>query len=134
MIPLDDWTQNSISAIYQAKTDSEFSSAFDAFIHEEASITVNGKHLSRAQYKALFQGERLLEQSARVSFLGSVEVPANKDEPVAVSTYILRRIVLVLTSSQAGSVGIFYKVIVDEKIKVLGADRSTTVNSSLNVV
>lgn len=40
-----------------------------------------------------------------------------------------------LTSTwQAGSVGIFYKVIVDEKIKVLGSDRSTTVLSSLNVV
>lgn len=84
VIPLDDWTRDSISAIYNAKTQSDFSSAFDAFIHEEANITVNGKHLSRAQYKALFQDERLLEQFATVSFLGSVEVPANKHEPVAV--------------------------------------------------
>lgn len=89
VIPLDDWTKDSISAIYDAKTQSEFSSAFDAFIHEEANITVNGKRLSRAEYKALFQGERLLEQFATVSFLGSVEVPANKDEPVAVRLLIL---------------------------------------------
>lgn len=102
IIPLGDWTQNSISAIYNAKTQSEFSSAFDAFVHEEANITVNGKRLSRAQYKALFQSEKFLEAGATVSFLGSVEVPADKNDPVAVRSINLSqlRLVHVLTYMQ----------------------------------
>ncbi|KZT67875.1 hypothetical protein DAEQUDRAFT_672501 [Daedalea quercina L-15889] len=117
VIPLTDWVEDSISAIYKATSPSDFSNAFDAFIDEDPHITVNGKHLSRAQYQGLFQGERALEQSASVSFLGAVEVPANKNEP-----------------ESAGTVGVYYKATVYKKIRVGGAEVSSTVTSSLNVV
>ncbi|TFY56625.1 hypothetical protein EVJ58_g7530 [Rhodofomes roseus] len=117
VIPLTDWVEESISAIYKASTPSDFGAAFDAFIDEDPEITVNGKRLSRAQYQGLFQGERALEQSATVSFLGAVEVPANKKEP-----------------ESAGTVGVYYRATIYERIKVGGASTSSTVNSSLNVV
>ncbi|KZT67890.1 hypothetical protein DAEQUDRAFT_728669 [Daedalea quercina L-15889] len=85
IVPLTRWAENSISAIYKAPKQDDFTHAFDAFIAEDAQITVNGKHLSRAQYKELLQGERALEQSASVSFLGAVEVPAHTKELEAVS-------------------------------------------------
>ncbi|KAH9921647.1 uncharacterized protein B0H18DRAFT_880058 [Fomitopsis serialis] len=107
VIPLSDWAEESISAIYKASSQSEFSSAFDAFVSEDPEITVNDKQISRAQYKALLQGERALEQSASVAFLGVVE---------------------------AGSVGVFYRATIYERIKVGGASQTATVNSSLNIV
>ncbi|KAH9837623.1 uncharacterized protein C8Q71DRAFT_897953 [Rhodofomes roseus] len=117
VIPLTEWVENRISAIYKAPNQREFSTAFDEFVDEHAHITVNGKQLNRDQYKELFQGERALESSATVSFLGAVEVPANKKE-----------------HQSAGHVGVYYKAIVYERL-VFGADReSRTVNSSLNVV
>jgi len=117
VIPLSDWTEESISAIYKASSQSDFSSAFDAFVSEDPEITVNNKRLSRAQYKALLQDERALEQSASVTFLGVVEVSSNKKEP-----------------QSAGSVGVFYRATIYERIKVGGASQTATVNSSLNIV
>ncbi|KZT05063.1 uncharacterized protein LAESUDRAFT_715119 [Laetiporus sulphureus 93-53] len=117
IIPLSAWAEDSISAIYKASSQSAFDSAFDEFLHKDAQITFNGKQLTRDQYREQLLEERVLEQSADISFTGAVEVPANKNDPVA-----------------AGSVGLFYKATVYKTIKVFGASASSTVNSSLNVV
>jgi len=116
VIPLTQWTEESISALYNATTQTSFNSALDAFLLKDAHITVNGKHLTRDQYKQLLQGEQILERSAEVSFNGSVEVSKNPDEP-----------------AEAGNVGLFYTVTVIEKVNVFGAPATSTVTSSLNV-
>ncbi|KAI0920222.1 hypothetical protein AcW1_002025 [Taiwanofungus camphoratus] len=114
---LTDWTENSISAIIQATSQAQLDSAFDAFIAKDAHITVNGKHVSRAQYKERFQSEKSTESSANVSFTGAVEVPKDENHP-----------------TNAGSVGLLYKATVFGKLFVFGSRTASTINSSLNVV
>ncbi|KZT67873.1 hypothetical protein DAEQUDRAFT_766831 [Daedalea quercina L-15889] len=117
IVPLDLWTRNNISTIYRARNQNDFSKAYDAFVADNAQVTVNGRPLSRDQYKVLFHGEPFLEQSASVSFLGSVEVAARTKEPETVS----------------GMVGIYYKATVSEGVRVPGCETSSTINSSMNV-
>ncbi|CCL99831.1 uncharacterized protein FIBRA_01855 [Fibroporia radiculosa] len=114
--PLAIWTKESVSALYTATSSANFNDAFNAFLADDAVFTVNGKHLTRAQYKDLLQGEKFLEGSAQVSFSDSVEVPKNENEP-----------------AEAGSVGLFFKVTVAERDLVFGAPVTRTVTSSLNV-
>ncbi len=70
------WAQQCIVAIYQAQGQRAFDSAFDAFISQKVQkITLNGKTLTRDQYKQQLSGEKLLERSASVTFNGTVDVP-----------------------------------------------------------
>ena len=74
---LPHWVQQRVTALYSAKTAEAFDSAFDAFIAQDVSIKVNGKHTSRAQYKQMVQGEITGDVGAQVSFNGVVSVPAD---------------------------------------------------------
>ena len=70
---LTEWTEQHISAIYSATTESDFESAFDAFLAQEVSITSNGQRLSREQYKQKLLTEKKGEISGGVSFTGAVQ-------------------------------------------------------------
>ncbi|CCL99832.1 uncharacterized protein FIBRA_01856 [Fibroporia radiculosa] len=111
------WTENSLSAIYKAKTDAEFETAFKDFVADDARITVNGKHFTRQQYKERLQAAKgTTLATPELTFNDAIEVPSNQDHPTA-----------------AGSVGLYYHAIVYHPFKVHDAFASSTITSSLNV-
>ncbi|KAL4245425.1 hypothetical protein ABKN59_009463 [Abortiporus biennis] len=114
---LTNWSKQHLTAIFQATDQQTFDNAFDAFIAQNVSITVNGQHMTRDQYKKMLQGEKFEEAGASVSFAGVVEVPKDPKNPVL-----------------AGTVGLFYNATISEKLLVFGAPESSTINSSLNIV
>ena len=69
------WVQLQIQRIYTAKTVDEFKTAFNSFVGDDVSIKVNGKNMSRDQYKKQLQGERFLERSATVNVLNEIQAP-----------------------------------------------------------
>ncbi|KAJ7619584.1 hypothetical protein FB45DRAFT_931155 [Roridomyces roridus] len=79
--------------------------AFDNFLSTHATVTVNGKHISRDEYKKQLQGEGFLEAGASVTFNGA-----------------------------AGVVGLFYTAVISEKLILHGEPESSQVTSSLNLV
>ena len=86
---LPTWVEGGISAIYMAKTEEQFNEAFDHFIAEKVSIRVNGKHMSRDEYKKQLQGEGFLEAGADVTFNGVVEIPNDQANALQVCTVLL---------------------------------------------
>ena len=73
------WAQRAIAAIFNASGSAELTSAVDAFIAPHAHITVNGKHVSRAQYQAHLASEKAAERpqnGAQLTFVGSVATPS----------------------------------------------------------
>ncbi|KAJ7474989.1 hypothetical protein FB451DRAFT_1247199 [Mycena latifolia] len=113
--PLKNWAEDHLSTIIKAKTQAVVDEAFDTFLAKDATLTVNGKRVSRDEYKNQLRG--LLEQSATVKFSDAVEVPADQSRP-----------------SQAGSVGLFYTAVIVEGINVHGAPVEDNVTSSVNLV
>ncbi|KDQ62790.1 hypothetical protein JAAARDRAFT_171387 [Jaapia argillacea MUCL 33604] len=110
---LTSWTESQITAILQATTPIAFDEALENFLAPDAEITVNGKPLSKEQYKALLQKDKLQESSATVDFSGAVEVPTDGEK--------------------AGTVGVFFKSTIFKLLRVGGAEESSTLTSSLNV-
>ena len=85
LLTLDSWVQQHITTVYSAKTADDFNTAFDAFISQNVVIKVNGKPMSRDQYKKLVMGEITGDFSADISFNGIVSVPdVTKDRPLVV--------------------------------------------------
>lgn len=100
-----------------ATTSIDFDNAFDAFLSKHVTITVNGQHLSREQYKKQLLGETTVnKQSTSIKFDGVVEVPTDTEQPV-----------------KAGLVGLFYVATTDLKERVFGAPAQIQVTSSLNI-
>ncbi|KAI0742451.1 hypothetical protein C8Q80DRAFT_908020 [Daedaleopsis nitida] len=116
---LPTWVQQRITALYSAKTAEDFSAAFDAFVAQHATIKVNGKSLSRDEYKKMVQGEITGDVGAEVTFNGVVSVPSESKDLSAIGT---------------GTVGVFFKAVVFGRLFVLAQRQSSTVNSSMNVV
>ncbi|KAF7373248.1 hypothetical protein MSAN_00533700 [Mycena sanguinolenta] len=114
--PLKTWAQGHLSSIIKATTQTAFDSAFDAFVSKNATITVNGKKVSRDEYQKQLQGEEFDEAGADVQFNGAVEVPAESN------------------SIQAGVVGLFYTAVIAENIVVRDAPVERQITSSLNLV
>lgn len=114
---LTNWTEQHLTSIFQATAQADLNDAFDAFISEDASITINGQKTSRDDYMRQLKIEKVLEASASMKFLGTVEVPVDNANPVL-----------------AGTVGTFFDAGIDEKLNIFGAPESHTVTSSLNVV
>ncbi|KAJ7474986.1 hypothetical protein FB451DRAFT_278692 [Mycena latifolia] len=110
--PLKNWAEDHLSAIIKAKTQTEVDEALNAFLAKDATLTVNGKRVSRDDYKNQLRGFR--EQSATVKFSNAVEVPANQSHP-----------------NQAGSVGLFYTAVIEEGIRVHAAAVEDHVTSSV---
>ncbi|THG95843.1 hypothetical protein EW026_g5881 [Hermanssonia centrifuga] len=80
---LSDWAEAHIKAIFQATKQEAFDEAFEAFFAKHTEITVNGKKISRAQYKEQIGNEKGQEVSATVHFPGVVEVPASSNNSTA---------------------------------------------------
>ncbi|KAM5537312.1 hypothetical protein V8D89_009042 [Ganoderma adspersum] len=116
---LPNWVQQRINTLYGAKTTEEFDDAFDAFIAKEVSIKVNGKSISRDDYKKMVQGEISTDVGAQVTFNGIVSVPSESKDLRAIGT---------------GTVGAFFDAVVFGRFFVFGARQSSTVSSSMNVV
>jgi len=114
---LTNWAEQHIQDIFNATSQSAFDSAFDNFLAEHVTITVNGTHLTRDQYKQRLQSENPIEAQVQVTFDGAVEVAKDQSQP-----------------EQAGTVGVFYNATVPGRFFVLGARQSSTLNSSLNLV
>lgn len=115
IVPLTLWTENHITAIYKATNLADFDKAFDAFISKDAQITLNGRKLTREEYKLQLVGETFAEKSANVSFLGAVDVPEK-----------------VIGLTQTGTVGVFFQATVFGRLLFRGAPVTSTVNASLN--
>ena len=85
ILALPNWVEQRITDIYKAKNADDFSTAFDAFVSHHVHIKVNGKPMSRDQYKKLVMGEITGDFSADISFNGIVSVPdVTKDRPLVV--------------------------------------------------
>ncbi|KAJ7128374.1 hypothetical protein C8R44DRAFT_700938 [Mycena epipterygia] len=115
--PLKTWAQQHMSAIIKATTQTAFDAAFDGFLSKHATTTVNGKHISRDEYKEQLQGLRFDESGATVVFSNAIEVPADPENPL-----------------QAGAVGLFLTDIISENIIIRDAQVQSRITSSLNLV
>ncbi|RPD76784.1 hypothetical protein L226DRAFT_521523 [Lentinus tigrinus ALCF2SS1-7] len=113
ILALPDWVEQHITTLYKAKNDDDFNTAFDAFISHHVQVKVDGKPMSREQYKKLLMDEIKGDFQARVSFNGVVSVP-DVTKPAI----------------ETGTVGAFFKAVITRTIPV----SETTVTSSLNVV
>ncbi|KAH7912815.1 hypothetical protein BJ138DRAFT_1003736 [Hygrophoropsis aurantiaca] len=112
------FTQSRLTALLKSATTIDFDSAFDAFFATPVNVTVNGKHLSRDQYK-----QQLLEQSAAAPEQGGATVTINGELEVAGTQGQL-----------SGLVGIFYTTLVESKYLILGAPAQSKITSSFNVI
>ncbi|EGN98673.1 hypothetical protein SERLA73DRAFT_181249 [Serpula lacrymans var. lacrymans S7.3] len=109
-------TQSRVTSLLTSTTASEFGDVFDSFFDREVNITVNGKHLSRQQYKEqLLSQSAVNKRSATVNVSGELEVKDTDGE-------------------LSGLVGIFYTAIVNLEPLVGGAPAQTKLTSSLNVI
>ena len=79
LLTLDSWVQQHITTVYSAKTVDDFNTAFDAFMSQNVIIKVNGKPMSRDQYKTLIMGEIKNDDGADISFNGIVTVLDNTE-------------------------------------------------------
>ncbi|KAJ6542800.1 hypothetical protein B0H19DRAFT_1171954 [Mycena capillaripes] len=114
--PLKTWAEQHLSSIIKATTETAFDSAFEAFLSKHVTITVNGKNVSRDEYKKQLQGEGFDEAGATVEFSGAVEIPSENN------------------SIQSGVVGLFYTAIISENIVIRDAAIQSQITSSLNLV
>ncbi|KAI9570569.1 hypothetical protein HD554DRAFT_2083105 [Boletus coccyginus] len=116
---LSAWAASRLSGILQSKDQAHFNTAFDATFAARCDITVNGKPVTREEYKA-----QLLEQSAAdpeetgtiVNIEGQTEVQVGNQGQIS------------------GVVGLFYTALSDSRFLVLGAPSESRASSSLNLV
>jgi len=130
------WAEGHLSAVLQATTEAEFDSAFDGFLSKHASITLNGQHLSRDQYKQqLLEESAVNKRSGSVKFDSVVEVSTDLEQPVKVrSLWYLSLDGTDCRPDQAGVVGAFYTATIDLNEIVFGAPAQTQSNSSINIM
>jgi hypothetical protein len=108
-----------LTSILESKTQDDFNTNFEATFVANCNITVNGKPISREEYKT-----QLLEQSAAgpeengtvVNIEGQTQVETGNQGQLC------------------GLVGIFYTALSDSKFLVLGAPSESRATSSLNLV
>lgn len=137
---LTNWTEQHLTTIFQATNQTDFTSAVNAFLSDKVAITVNGVSVSRADFVNQISAEKFDEQSATVTFAGAVEVPADSNNPITVSSIRLLTFgessfdSCTFTRCQAGSVGVFFNALIAEKLRVLGGPVTRQVTASLNVV
>lgn len=75
ILTLTSWVEQHLQEVLKATSKKAFDDAFDAFLSEHATITLNGVKVSRSHYKQQFWQEESHERSATVTFKGIVEVP-----------------------------------------------------------
>ncbi len=87
---LPNWVQQRVNTLYGAKTTEEFDAAFDAFIAKDVTIKVNGKSVSRDDYKTMVQGEITGDVGAQVTFNGVVSVPSEDKDLRAIGVSCIK--------------------------------------------
>ncbi|PCH42872.1 hypothetical protein WOLCODRAFT_74217 [Wolfiporia cocos MD-104 SS10] len=112
--PISSWAESRISEIYTSTTAADFDTAFNNFLAENAQITVNGKNISRDEYKKLLLQQKADERNANVRFQDTVTVPGDKCDLFMII--------------QSGSVGVFFTATISTHTIIPGA-----VSASLNV-
>ena len=134
--PLTTWAQLHLTELFQATDQPTFNETFNGFIAANPeSIVVNGKKLSKDEYKQQLWNDKFLEAGAQVQYLGAVSVSSDPDQPVKVC--IVASLWLPFTyffTGQAGEVGVFLQATIDEKLLILGAPETRKVTLSLNLV
>lgn len=75
-LSLTQWAEQRLTALYKATDRASLDAAYAAFLAEDATITVNGKHLSAKAYK-----KQLLDRAVQVAYSGAVEVPEDAGSP-----------------------------------------------------
>ncbi|KAJ6578230.1 hypothetical protein B0H19DRAFT_1338296 [Mycena capillaripes] len=113
--PLKTWAEEHLASVIKASNLSEFDLAFQEFVSKDATITVNGNHVSREEYKKMLQAEEFDEAGATLHINGAVQVPEK-------------------TSTQGGFVGLFYRATIREGIRVRDAPVENHITSSMNLV
>ncbi|OJA17104.1 hypothetical protein AZE42_02611 [Rhizopogon vesiculosus] len=112
------WTSSRLTAILTAKTQADFTTAFDALFARNVNVTFNGKNLSREQYHAQLLSQSSAaagEEGASVSVQGQLEVQGDQGQI-------------------SGLVGVFYTSLVDSKFLVMAAPAESKVVSSFNAI
>jgi len=115
---LSAWAVSQLTGLLQSTTQAAFDAAFDAIFASDCNVTVNGKQLSRDEYKAQLleqSGASPVEREASVNVQGQLEVQGNQGQ-------------------LAGLVGLFYTSLTDSKFLVLGAPAESRATSSLNII
>ena len=87
------WTSSRLTAVLTAKTQADFTTAFDALFARDVNVTFNGKHLSREQYQAQLLSQTSAafgEQGASVSVQGQLEVQGDQGQLVSNIPFLLR--------------------------------------------
>ncbi|KAJ6625212.1 hypothetical protein B0H10DRAFT_1647964, partial [Mycena sp. CBHHK59/15] len=115
ILSLTAWAQQHISSILQATTATAFNASFDSFLDPNATVMLNGEYISREAYKEWLQRDLLFRSGAEVHFTDALEVSLNETRPV-----------------QAGVIGLFYNVIIYERLISDGVPLHSQVNSSIN--
>ena len=83
---LSAWAASHLSVLLQSKTQAAFNAAFDAMFVHNLDAIVNGKHVTRDQYKELLleqSGAAPLEADAIVQIEGQTEVLGNQGQLVS---------------------------------------------------
>ncbi|KAF8843681.1 hypothetical protein BDN67DRAFT_988233 [Paxillus ammoniavirescens] len=115
---LSAWAVSHLTGLLQSTTQAAFDAAFDATFASDCNVTVNGKQLSRDEYKAQLleqSGAAPVERDASVNVQGQLEVQGDQGQ-------------------LAGLVGLFYTSLTDSKFLVLGAPAESKATSSLNII
>ncbi|KAF9223681.1 hypothetical protein BS17DRAFT_753610 [Gyrodon lividus] len=115
---LSAWAASRLSGLLESTTQAAFDSAFDATFASNCNITVNGKQLSREQYKTQLleqSGAAPEERAASVNVQGQLEVEGGQGQ-------------------LSGLVGLFYTSLTDSKFLILGAPAESRATSSLNII
>ena len=86
---LSDWTEQRFTALYQAGTKEEFQTAFNGFVSKHAEVTLNGKKISVGGFEEQLWDAQANKRSFDVTYLGTVDIPTNADEPLEVRTLLL---------------------------------------------
>jgi len=114
---LSAWAASRFSSLLESKTQSVFDAAFEGTFARNLDVIVNGKHISRDQYKELLleqSGAAPEEEDATVQIEGQTQVLGNQGQ-------------------LSGLVGLFYSSISDSKFLVLGAPVEKRTISSINL-
>ncbi|EKM52787.1 uncharacterized protein PHACADRAFT_211999 [Phanerochaete carnosa HHB-10118-sp] len=75
VLTLGSWAQQHMQEMMTAKSKDNFDKAFDAMVAPQATVTVNGQHMTREQYRKMMWNDEANEATGSITFRATVEVP-----------------------------------------------------------
>ncbi|KAJ7030164.1 hypothetical protein C8F04DRAFT_1098596 [Mycena alexandri] len=97
--PLKTWAENALAAVIEATNATALDTAFDAFLADDVSLTINNMTISRTNYIAKRQAKGFVD-TAKIVYRDVIEVPT------------------VANSTQAGVVTLFFNVTIGDVVVV----------------